>query len=197
MNGIEKIIQRIDADAQAEIDALLAKAKQEADAIAAGFAKQAQQDRQSLDQTHRQSAQEREESLVAVAQLESRKVALGAKQTMVEQAFALALEQLCSLPNEQYVELASRLLAKAAPDGEGTVVFSEKDKAAIGTAVVEAANKLLGSGKLQLAEETRPMDGGFILLSRQVEVNATFPTLVRLQRNQCAGEVARCLFPGE
>jgi V/A-type H+-transporting ATPase subunit E len=47
---------------------------------------------------------------------------------------------------------------------------------------------------LTLAEETRPMDGGFILSSGQTEVNCTFDTLIRLQRSELAGQVAKVLF---
>jgi V/A-type H+-transporting ATPase subunit E len=65
----------------------------------------------------------------------------------------------------------------------------------VGKAVVVAANeKLGGDAMLTLAEETRPMDGGFILSSGQTEVNCTFDTLIRLQRSELAGQVAKVLF---
>ena len=195
MNGIEKIIQRIDSDTQKDVDALLAQAKAEAAEITAQFARQAQQEREALSAQNQQAAAEREERLVSVAQMESRKVTLGAKQQMVEQAFALAEESLCKLPKEQYIALLAKLLSDAG--SEGDVVFSEKDAKEVGAEVVKTANALLQGGKLNLSAQSRPMDGGFILVGRQTEVNATFSTLVRLQRSQCAGEVARCLFPGE
>ena len=47
---------------------------------------------------------------------------------------------------------------------------------------------------LTLAEETRPIQGGFILLDGKVEVNCAFETLVRLQRTEMAAQVAAALF---
>lgn len=61
--------------------------------------------------------------------------------------------------------------------------------------VVTGASAILnGTAMLTLAEETRPMDGGFILSSGNTEVNCTFDTLIRLQRNELAGQVAKVLF---
>ena len=51
-----------------------------------------------------------------------------------------------------------------------------------------------GTAMLSLSEETRPMRGGFILKDQNVEVNCTFETLVRLQRAETAGAVAKKLF---
>ena len=45
MNGIEKILDKLQAESQAEAEAILAKAKAEADAITARFAKQAEQEK--------------------------------------------------------------------------------------------------------------------------------------------------------
>lgn len=61
--------------------------------------------------------------------------------------------------------------------------------------VVSGASAILnGTGMLTLAEETRPISGGFILSSGDVEVNCTFETLVRLQRSELSGQVAKVLF---
>ena len=196
MNGIEKITQRLDTETQAEIDRVLDQAK---DAAAQAVARyQAQADREAADRKARneKAAAEREERLVSVAQMEARKVTLGAKQEMVEQAFDLALRKLCEMPDERYIATAAGLLAEAAPDGKGTVIFSEQERKRIGQASVDAANAKLGEkGKLTLSSETRNIRGGFILVNGSVEVNCTFETLVRLQKGSMSGEVAKLLFP--
>ncbi len=196
MNGIEKITARIDGEAQAEIDKLLADARDAAAAVTARY--KAQADKESADRKARneKSAAEREERLVSVAQMESRKVTLAARQEMVEKAFSLALEKLCAMPEAEYIAAAAKLMAQAADGGNGAAVFSAKDRAEIGQKTVDAANKLLGSkGKLTLSPETRDIRGGFVLVQDNVEVNCTFETLVRLQRGTMSGEVAKLLFP--
>ena len=194
MNGIEKITQRIESDAQAEIDCTLADAREKAADITDTYRKQAEAEARELRAKNEKAAAEREERLVSTAQMEARKVGLAAKQEMVEKAYDLALEKLCSMPDEQYVKTVADLLVQAAPNGRGAVIFAPEEKKRIGEAAVRAANEKLHGGKLTLAEETRPLKGGFILSDGKVEVNCSFDTLVRLQKTETAGEVAKRLF---
>ena len=194
MNGIEKITQRIDAQAQAEIDRILADARDQAEAIAEQAQAQAEAESAELAARNGQAAAEREERLVGAAQMEAKKIILAAKQELVEKAYVLALEKLCSMPDEQYTETLVALLEQAAPDGKGSVIFAPDVKERIGAATVALANEKL-QGSLILAEETRPLRGGFILSRGNVEVNCTFDTLVRLQKAETAGAVLKKLLP--
>nr|WP_325294806.1 V-type ATP synthase subunit E family protein [uncultured Oscillibacter sp.] len=193
MNGIERITQRISAGAQAEIDRVLGEARAEAEKIAAKYKAQADAEAADLDAKNRKAAAEREERLAGTAQMEARKAALAAKQEMVEKAYELALQKLCSLPEEKYTAVLAELLIQASSSGKEEVIFSEADRRKVGKAAVEKANKDSGK-KLTLSGETRPIQGGFILRSENVEVNCAFDTLVRLQKAETAGEVVKKLF---
>ena len=194
MNGIEKLTQQISADAQAEIDKIMADAKGEADAIAALYAQKAEKAAAAAMSKGEAAAAQREERLISMAGMEGRKSLLAVRQEMVERAFELALEKLCSLPDEEYTALLVKL-AGAAATGKGQLIFSQKDRTRVGKAVVTAVNEALpGGGSLTLSEQTRPMRGGFILSDGDVEVNCAFETLVRLQRGEISGEVAKALF---
>ena len=194
MNGIEKITQRIQAQAQAEIDSILAAAQAQADVIAAQGKAQAEAEGAELAARNGQVAAEREERLVSAAQMEAKKMVLAAKQELVEKAYTRALEKMCSMSDEAYIAVVVDLLGQAAPDGKGSVIFGADVKDRIGKAAVEQANKQL-NGSFELAEETRSMQGGFILSRGNVEVNCTFDTLVRLQKAETAGEVLKKLLP--
>ena len=65
MNGIEKITQRIEADAQAEIDRILSEAREEADQITGRYKAQAEAEAASLAARNEKSAVEREERRLA------------------------------------------------------------------------------------------------------------------------------------
>lgn len=194
MNGIEKITQLIESDAQAEIDRILGDAKAEAARIAAQYQGQADAEAAELTAKNEKAAAEREERLVSVAQMEARKVTLGAKQEMVEKAYIRALEKLCAMPDEQYVAVLAGLLVQASSSGHEEVVFSLEDRERVGKAAVEKANAASGK-KLKLSAESQPIQGGFILKDKNVEVNCTFDTLVRLQKAETAGAVVKKLFP--
>lgn len=99
---------------------------------------------------------------------------------------------------EAAVAKANELLAKKAgiqaPEvktGSGKLdAIVEK----VGKAVTAATAAAKGAAALTLSQETRPIQGGFILREGKVEVNCAFETLVRLQRTEMAGEVAKALF---
>ena len=194
MKGIEKITQLIQTEAQSEIDSVLANARREAETVASRYQARAEAEAAELAAKNEKAAAEREERLVSAAQMEARKVRLAAKQEMVEKAYIRALEKLCSMPQAQYVDVLADLLLQASTTGTEEVVFSQKDREHAGKAAVEKANKASGK-KLTVAQETLPIQGGFILRSGNVEVNCTFDTLVRLQKAETAGAVAKKLFP--
>lgn len=227
MNGIEKITQQIGADARAEAEAILAKARAEADAITDDYARRCEKAAADAAAKGKAAAAQREERLASVAGMEARKAALAAKQEMVTKAFDLALEKLCALPEDQYVDLLASLAVKASATGQEQVILSQKDRSRVGKAVVMKANELLarqvapkmpeeltetrtgaflekvvnvgsailaGTGMLTLSERTAPIRGGLILADGDVEVNCAFETLIRMVKNDIAGEVAKLLF---
>lgn len=194
MNGIEKITRLIEADAQEEIDRILSEAREEAARIAARYQEQAAAEAADLAARNEKTASQREERLVSVAQMEARKVILGVKQEMVEQVYVRALKKLCAMPDEQYTAVLADLLAQASSSGREEVVLSPEDRKRVGKAAVEKVNAATGK-ELVLSQETRAIEGGFILKDKNVEVNCTFETLVRLQRAETAGAVAKKLFP--
>lgn len=227
MDGIEKITAKIAADAQAEIDALNAKASAAAEEITKAGRAKADALRAELSDRGRREAAEREERLASVAQLDARNRMLAAKQEMLDRAFDRALEKLCGLEDEAYIDLLAALLVKASRSGREQVAFNQKDRARVGKAAVAKANELLarsvapklpeeltetkvgaivdrvvsgvsalaqGTAMLTLAEETRAIKGGFILVDGRVETNCAFETLVRLEKTNMAGEVAKLLF---
>ncbi len=227
MDGIEKIIAKIAADAETEVQNLRNETAEKIDVIQAQTAAQAEQERQAILARGAKAAQERLERLESAAQMETRKLTLAAKQEVVGEAFEHAVEKLCSLPDKELVPLLTALAVQASSTGKEALIFSVKDRARIGKQVVIAANEELvkraapglpsnyadnkvgaflgkvvnttaavvtGTGQLTLSEQTRPMRGGFIMVDDDVEINCTFETLVRLQREKLEREVANVLF---
>lgn len=194
MNGIENIVARIDADAQAKVAEVLAQAKAQAGDIAANYQGRVNTllaaERTKAEAQAAQTAQRAE----AAGALEGRKWVLGAKQQLLEDTFALALSKLRALPQAEYVDLLSRLLVDAAQGGE-EVIFNQADRAQVGKAVVTAANDRLKNGSLTLSSETRDITGGFILKAGPVEINCALETLVEQEKEAMSASVAARLFP--
>ncbi len=194
MNGIENIIGRIDADGQAAADDILYEAQKQAKAIADQWKQRAQKEAADILHRGEQSAAERGARLESVAEMEGRKLILGAKQEMIAKAFDEALKQLLALPQAEKTELLASLCAQAAVSKDEEVILAPADRETVGQAVVDKANRLLEGGKLTLSAETRPIQGGVVLRSGGVEVNCAFDTLIRLVRPQLERQVAEVLF---
>ena len=168
MNGIDKITQRIGADTQAEIDRILADAAVQAEAAADKFRTQAEaEDRDLLALLVRASSTGREEVVFSPEDRE------GAGKAAVARAN----------------ELLAKEAAPELPLGDG-VVANLLNKVAAGVSAFAQ-----GTAMLAVSEETRDISGGFILKDGRIEVNCTFDALVRAEREQTAGEVAKLLFP--
>lgn len=198
MNGIEKITDRIAVDADQEAKALLENARKQAAEITASYDALAGSDSREALAKGKVDAADRIERLGSVADLEARKLKLQTKQEMLEKAFSQALDKLLALPEDQYVALLAKLAAEGCTTGREALVLSVTDRPRYGKRVVIAANELLEkSGKeaaLTLSEESRDFKGGLYIQDGNIENNCTFPTIVRILREQMAGEVAKILF---
>ena len=143
MEGINKITQKIAQDAQAEIGRLMAETEDKVQAIRATAADKAQEEAEAIVERGRTAAGERLERLESASQMERRKLELAAKQEVLGEAFALALEKLCTLPEKDYIDLLARLAVEASSSGKEQLIFSQKDRNKVGKQVVMAANDAL------------------------------------------------------
>ena len=171
MNGIEKIISRMEADAKAERDAITAAAQQKAETIRHDY--QATADALQQEAQVRRQAQnaERLEHLNGSSQMACRQRVLAVKQEVIDEAFSQAAQQLTQLPAEQYVPL---LAALAADNGVGDeeILLSAADRQAVGQAVVDAANARKSGAAFRLSDETRETGGGLVLRRGKVELQS-------------------------
>ena len=128
-----------------EIASIQAEARRQADEITAPAAAQAKRESEEILARGRRAASERLERLKSAARMEGGKLELAAKQEVLNEAFGLALEKLCTLPEEAYIALLTRLVLEASSTGKEQLIFSARDRARVGKQVVVAANEALVS----------------------------------------------------
>lgn len=193
MKGLEKITERIRADAQSEIRAICAEGDARAAEVTASYQAQAQQ---LISQESERTAQAVETLLQRGERgdvMEQSKALLGVKQECLDEAFRLAEQKLRNLPRDEYAEVLAKIAASAG-SGDEEVILSAEDAAAIGATVVKRANELKQGAAFTLSGETRPLEGGLVLKRGAVEVNCAFATQLRLLRQTMAADVAAILF---
>ena len=193
MNGLEKIVARMEADTRAECDALTASAAENAAAILRDC--RAQADAVARDSRQRAEAQAAEhlEHLNGSSQLACRQKVLAAKQQLIDEAFAGAAQRLSSLPQAEYIDLLAALAAENG-SGDEELLLSAKDRETVGPAVVKAANARKAGAAFRLSEETRETGGGLALRRGRVELNCSFTEKLRQLRQEESSAVARLLF---
>ena len=190
MRGLDRILARIEEDAQAEIDAILTAGQDAAAQTEQEYLQRGETLRQQLLAAAEERAARHREQLLGRARMEGRSALLQTKQELMEQVYHAAEEQLCRLERDASVALLAELLKKVSSGGE-TVICAPDHRETV-HAAVEKANAV-GKG-LVLAEETRPLGSGFILKAGDVECNCTFQELIRQEKSRSAAAVAKILF---
>ena len=95
---------------------------------------------------------------------------------------------------KQVVIAANEALVKERAPALPEEVTKSKVGAFVDKLVHSTTAAVTGAGMLTLAEETRDIQGGFIMVDGDVEINCAFETLVRLQREKLERKVADALF---
>lgn len=198
MNGIEKITQRITAEAEAECGKLTDEAKERCAAIKAEYEAKAEA---AYNESLEKGKKEIEEIRVRAERAErlnAKKEVLGAKQEIVNAAFGKAKEKLMNMPKAEYVAFLAGLAAKASISGTEKIVLSAKDAAAVGAETVAAANAALAAqgkkGEMSLSADNRDIEGGLILKEGSVEVNCSIDAMLSQCRGDAEAKLVEILF---
>ena len=212
MSNIEKITRKITADAES----YSAEVKKNADTQAAQMlseaslrAEKAYGDIVSKGEKERDAVIAR---AVSSADILERNILLDAKSTLTEKAFEKALNALCELDEARYAEFLVRKLTEAInaigdaeddgydydvkdPDlyvvtlNKGDAERYEKTLADKLSGVVKAKNC-----RLAFSDNYADIKGGFLLKRGEIEINATFETLVENAKERMTAEVCSALF---
>lgn len=201
MEGIETLIRRIDDEAQREIDAIFRDADARAQTLAADYDRLAQQVRQDILADAARGADALTQRLSGHAAQQARLARLRTQQSLLDTLFSRALARLRALPEEEAASFLAQVAARSSWRGDEEVILSGSDRARLGEPLVREANRALAClgrpAGLTLSEQTRPSGGGFFLKRGDVEMNCTFPQLLRTLREDESAAAARWLFHGE
>ena len=219
MTGLEKVIGKIIADAEADARVILDKAQAECEAVKAKYAAETEAEIEKLtDECDRecQALIIRARSSAAMAK---RNAILEARAKLIDEAYASAEKIMRSMNGEQYLELLHKMLRSAMRnqlDGEAEslrlygedvspavyeVVLNSRDRDTYGEKLLATYRAGYGSrispavlAKLRLATDTAPIDGGIILRCGPVETNCSLAMLMAENRRETEARVSSILF---
>lgn len=172
MDGIEKILQQIDADALREAQAIEAQANADVLSIGEQWDEKIDLEVNEILERNAQKLAERSARAENAAQMEGRKLVLQAKQDMIGKAFDRALEQLLNLPEQEKIDLLASLCVKASVSGDEEVILSPADRESIGDKVVARANEMLAKANAPKLPDSLSESPAGSLLDKVVTVGS-------------------------
>ncbi|MEX2500945.1 MAG: V-type ATP synthase subunit E [Trueperaceae bacterium] len=185
----------LDKEASAEIDAILAEARERASAIVAEAEREAEAlvaARERQAQAQRQAARVRARS---AAQLEAASMRLNAQQEAIQSVFRQAEEELAALPNdkERYESILKALLDEALEGTHGSV-----DALVVHPNDADLAKKLATS--VADGADVRTDDAvrlGVKVINGRTAIVNSLPARLEALRDELASEVASALTSKE
>lgn len=196
MRGLEKMIQQIEAQAQAQADELLRCAKTEADQIRQQVQAQCDQElAQIAERSTREVAALQARGVSALDQ-QRRMALLAAKQEIISGLLTDALQALQAKPAEEYFAAVLKLAEKYVRPLAGKIFFAQADVDRFPQGYTQklAAIAEAKGGSLELAGSGQVTGGGFVLVYGGVEENCTFPALFDARREELQDLIQRLLF---
>lgn len=169
-------------NAEKSKEEIISKANNESETIKNAAAEKAGKDAESLKSRK-----------ISAAELQGRKLILGAKQEAIKKSFDEALKKLRAMPEDKYIDFLTNEIIKI-PYNDGTIILNKQDREKIGEKLVKAVNEKLKAEKFTLSNDTVNTGGGFVLKSGAIIINSTFETILDSMRDDLTNDVANVLF---
>lgn len=196
--GIDELEDRILRDARAEAKEIMDRAAAKRDEILKMADAEADAAYRRRYSALKLEAEEEKKQKVTMEALESRKAVLQEKRALLDSVFSAARDELLALPADRYRDLLVKMIVAASTDGEGEVLLSGADREKIGEELVAGASRgLENAGKaprLYLSEETRDINGGFVLRSGDIEIDGSLATEIESRREELEEDLVGMLF---
>lgn len=198
MEGIDKIKEKILEEAHLQARSNIEKSEREAAAIIKAAQEKAEAKKNREAEKALIESENKKNRLIAAAELETRKLKLQAKQEMIEEVFVKTIESLSNLPEDQYKNMLSDMILNSIKTGEEEIILPEKDMGKLGKEIIDTVNNKLKEKniktKVKLSTEKRNIDSGFVIKTGNIEINNSFESIIKMERNNLETEVVETLF---
>ncbi len=221
MNNLNLILERIDADCQTQIDAINGEKEKKI----AGIREEAENRISDIITRAEGAALKAYETEVTRAEssgkLSAREIVLGAKASFIEQIYSSAEDFICSLPEDKYVLILSRLLASAVMERQESVsgliekygeeeygaelkvpfdaAFSPEDTEKYGREIISKAEQYIANQdvlvpRIRPAKEPAAIRGGVVVKYGDSETNCSIAAMIESVKDKTDTKIARILF---
>ena len=196
MTGLEKITSEIKADADKSVAAIIDKANAEASGILAGAEKEAAEAVAKINHDVSVRLSASKSTAESAAALRKRRLILEEKQKLIGEVIEEAKNLIYALPDNVYFEKILKLAEKNVNPAEGTIIFNAKDLSRLPADFETKLNvvAVAKGGKLTVSKETRPIDGGVVLLYEGIDQNCSITSLFETHIESVQDKIQKLLF---
>lgn len=199
MTGLEKITDRILAEARAQADEIRGQAEEEAGAVLREAEESLLRLREEAKEREALVKKELEARARSSASLKKRQLILAAKQDMIREQLEKAHQSLLEMRAEEYFSFIEQMVRQSALPKEGEIRFSERDLKRLPDGFDKRLNQAAAErgGSLKIGSEPAHVDGGFLLDYGGIEENCSFQALLTARRDECSDQIQKLLFETE
>jgi len=186
MGNGQNIIDKILSDAREEAAKIEEAAKAEAEAIISAAQAKADKEAARAEEAGKDDAEKAAGKEISSAQMKAKQMILSAKQKCIEETVAAAKMQLNSLEGAEYKVVILSMLTGARVEDGSEVILSAADKESFGKDIEKLGYKV--------ADETRDVDGGFVIKKGDIEYNYSFESIISVEKEDIDQAAAKILF---
>lgn len=191
--SLADIKTKIEADARNEAEGILGQFRAQADEILVTARRESEMlDKKLQERISHEEGEVRKRKTI-VADLEVRKLMLGAKRELVDLVYEKAMAILSSLPRDRYAGFMTALLGSSEVSGDEEVFLCKGEKV-LDQKWLDEVNAQR-QYNLTLSQDRVQGSGGFVLRKGRIDINCTWDVLLGRVKEDLEAEVVDRLFP--
>lgn len=196
MTGLDKIVEQILDEADAESKTILEEANKNAEQLIADAKREAEKLKASSDEKISMEKTSGEGRAKSSADLKKRQTVLKAKQEIINDIISKAYDSLINMEDKKYFEMMEKIVDKSVLPKDGKIAFSEKDAKRLPKDFEKKVSDIAAKhgGSLTLSKENADIDGGFILIYGGIEENCSISAMFNTNKESMADKVNSLLF---
>lgn len=196
MSGLDKIVEEIRCQAEAEAKAILKKADEYCETYMEDVQKKVDSE---VEAYNKKKAGERalyEEKTYSGAEFLERNSVLKAKQECISECLNNAKKKITALSDEDYFKFLEQILKANVQSETGIMCFGKKDMDRLPKDFESRVLKIAETkgGNLKISEECADIEDGFILVYGEIEENCTLKALFDTNTDMLKDIANRKLF---
>lgn len=194
MSGLDRIIEKINADSLASCREIADQAQKRAQDIVSDADERAEQVYAEIIA----DAEKKAQSIMTMSEANvsgiARRAELSAKVEAVDAAIEAAYDAMCNMGADDYFAALEKLAVRNACKGEGELRLSKRDLDRVPSGFADRINAALTDGSVKLSGQSADIDNGFILVYGDIEINCTFRALINEQKDIVREKVCGVIF---